>query len=183
MIQWYVIRAAGAMTLILFTAAVVLGLVDRSRWSTRRWPRFLIDRVHRNVALLAVAFLCVHVVAAVTDDFVTIPVLSAVIPFSSSYRPFWVGLGAVAFDLLLAVTVTSLARSHIGHRGWRAVHLLGYLAWPVAVLHGLGIGTDTTTPWMLAIDACCIACVLGALTLRWLSAPRTLDPDLADGWR
>ena len=172
MTQYYAIRAAGGTTLILFTATMVMGLLNRSRLATDRWPRFVIDRVHRNVALLAVVFLCLHILLAVTDGFVSIPVLAAVVPFFHSYSPLWVGLGAVACDLMLAIAITSLLRARLGYRSWRAVHWLGYLSWPVALAHGIGNGTDHWTVWMLAIDAVCLAAVLGALTVRLVQVPR-----------
>ncbi len=172
MIHFYAIRAAGAMTLILFSITIAMGLINRSRLASERWPRFVIDRIHRNVALLAVVFLTIHIVTAVTDGFVVLPVLAAFVPFTHSYSPFWIGLGSVAFDLLLAITITSLLRARLGFRSWRAVHWLGYLAWPVAVAHGIGNGTDHFTVWMLGIDAACVAMVLGALAVRVVSVPR-----------
>lgn len=181
MTQWYAIRAAGGMTLILFSASVVLGLINRSRWTTERWPRFVIDRVHRNVSLLALVFLGLHIVLGVTDSFVKLPLTAAFLPFSHSYRPFWVGLGSVALDLLIAIAATSLLRARIGLRAWRWVHWLAYLSWPVAVTHGIGNGTDAAKPWMLGIDAVCITAVLGALALRWLTVPATGAPKLVRG--
>jgi methionine sulfoxide reductase heme-binding subunit len=166
MIQWYVIRACGVVALALLTVTVVLGLLNRSRVTSERWPRFVIDRLHRNASLLAVVFLLIHIASAVTDRFVSIGLVDAVIPFHGSYRPFWVGLGAVAVDLLVAVIITSLVRVRLGVRAWRGVHWLAYLAWPVAVAHGLGIGTDRGELWMLAIAAVCIGSVLVALALR-----------------
>ena len=172
MIHWYAIRAAGAMTLILFSVSVSLGLINRSRLATDRWPRFVIDRVHRNVALLAVVFLCIHIVTAITDSFVSVPLLSVFLPFAHSYSAFWVGLGSVACDLLLAITITSLLRVRLGFRTWRSIHWLAYLAWPVAVAHGIGNGTDHFAAWMLGIDAACVAMVLSALAVRLVSVPR-----------
>ncbi len=172
MIHWYAIRAAGAMTLILFSATIVLGLVNRSRVATDRWPRFVIDRVHRNVALLAVVFLAIHIITAVTDGYVSTPLLAVFLPFAHSYHPLWVGLGSVACDLLLAIAITSLLRVRLGYRSWRAIHWLGYLAWPVAVAHGIGNGTDHWTVWMLAIDVGCVSAVLTALAVRVVSVPR-----------
>jgi methionine sulfoxide reductase heme-binding subunit len=173
MIQWYAIRASGVVTLALFTFTVVLGLLNRSRVTSDRWPRFVIDRLHRNASLLAVVFLCVHIITAATDSFVSIDLLDAVIPFHPSYRPLWVGLGAVAFDLLVALVITSLVRVRLGVKTWRRIHWLAYLAWPVAVVHGLGIGTDAGRAWMLSIEGVCIGSVAGALALR-LAAPARL---------
>lgn len=170
MTQWYLIRASGVVTLALLTVTVVLGLLNRSRVATENWPRFVIDRLHRNASLLAVVFLCLHIATSVTDRFVAINLVDAVIPFDGAYRPLWVGFGAVALDLLVALIITSLIRVRLGVRTWRGIHWLAYVAWPVAVAHGLGIGTDRGQAWMLAVEAVCIGSVLAALALR-LSSP------------
>jgi len=166
---WYLTRASGAVALLLLTGAVVLGIVDVHRWSSPRWPRFVLDALHRNVSLLAMLFLVLHILTAVLDSFASIPLIDAVVPFVGSYRPFWLGLGAVSFDLLLAVMATSLLRQRIGYAGWRAVHWLTYASWPIAVLHGLGTGSDVQQAWMLILTLVCVAAVLGAVTVRVLS--------------
>ena len=106
---WYLTRSTGAVALLLLTLSVALGVAGVSRFSSPRWPRFVVDSLHRNVSLLALAFLLVHILTAVLDSFAPISLIDAFIPFAGSYRPFWLGLGAVSFDLLLAVTLTSLA--------------------------------------------------------------------------
>ena len=134
---WYLTRGAGAMTLVLLTVSAVLGIADVRRWTSPRVPRFVVDGLHRTVSLLVVALVAVHVVTSIIDSYAPIRLIDAVIPFISAYRPVWVGLGAVAFDLLLALVVTSLLRARLGARSWRAVHWLAYACWPVAFVHGL----------------------------------------------
>ncbi|MGA9859816.1 MAG: ferric reductase-like transmembrane domain-containing protein [Solirubrobacteraceae bacterium] len=165
-LYWYVTRASGAVSLVLLTASVVIGIAAMARLRGPGVPRFMVDGIHRTVSLLAVAFLVVHIITAVLDTFAPIGLLDAVIPFNGTYRPLWLGLGAVSFDLLLAVTITSLVRVRLGYRVWRGVHWLAYGAWPVAVLHGFGTGSDTRQGWMLAIDIICIGVVLSALAIR-----------------
>jgi methionine sulfoxide reductase heme-binding subunit len=165
-VDWYLTRASGAIALVLLSASVVIGVAAIGRLRGRRTPRFVIDGLHRTASLLAVAFLVVHIVTAVLDSFAPISLVNAVIPFTGTYRPLWLGLGAVAFDLLLAVALTSLVRRRIGHPVWRGVHWLAYLSWPVAVLHGFGTGSDVRAAWLLAIDVGCIAAVLGAVVVR-----------------
>jgi sulfoxide reductase heme-binding subunit YedZ len=89
-----------------------------------------------------------------------------VIPLHSSYRPLWLGLGALSFDLLVALVITSLVRRRLGYRAWRTVHWAAYASWPVAVLHGLGTGTDAKSGWMLLLTAACLAAVLAAVFVR-----------------
>jgi methionine sulfoxide reductase heme-binding subunit len=165
-LSWYLTRSTGAVALILLTASVVLGVADVRRISSERWPRFVIDALHRNVALLSVIFLVVHIITAVLDTFTSIPLIDAVVPFIGSYRPFWLGLGAVSFDLILAVTITSLLRQRLGYSTWRAVHWLSYASWPIALVHGLGTGSDTKGTWMLTLDLLCLVAVFFALGTR-----------------
>jgi sulfoxide reductase heme-binding subunit YedZ len=168
---WYTTRGAGAVSLILLSAVVVLGLLARLRVEARGWPRFLSAAVHRDLALMTLVFLLLHIVTAVVDPFTHLGIVAAVVPFGSYYRTLWLGLGTIALELLLAIVATSLLRRHIGARAWRAIHWLAYACWPVAVLHGIGTGTDTTAVWMLAIDIACVAAVLSALAWRVLAAP------------
>jgi sulfoxide reductase heme-binding subunit YedZ len=163
---WYLTRASGAVALILLTIALVIGIASIGRLATRRWPRFAVDGLHRSSSLLALAFLVVHIITAVLDSFAPISLIDAVIPFVGTYRPLWLGLGAVAFDLLLAVAVTSALRVRLGHRAWRAVHWLAYAAWPIAIFHGLGTGSDVSQGWMAAVYVGCGAAVVIAVIVR-----------------
>ena len=168
-LYWYLTRSTGAVALILLTAAIALGVADVERWSTPRWPRFIVDSVHRNVSLLAMVFLLLHILTSVLDSFAPIALTDAVIPFLGTYRPFWLGLGAISFDLLIAVTVTSLMRQRIGFGTWRAVHWLTYASWPIALLHGLGTGSDVKATWLLALSIGCVLVVLAAVLTRVIS--------------
>lgn len=172
-VTWYLARSTGVVSLLLLTAAVALGVADVRRVSVPRWPRFVLDSLHRNVALLAVCFLTVHILMSVLDSFTSIKLWEAVLPFVGSYRPFWLGLGALAFDVLLAVSLTSLLRRRLGFASWRTVHWLSYASWPIALLHGLGTGSDTKSSWMLALVLGCFACVLAAITVRVAGSWRT----------
>jgi sulfoxide reductase heme-binding subunit YedZ len=163
---WYLTRSSGAVALVLLTLALVLGVVDVRRWSTETWPRFVVDSLHRNVSLLALAFLGLHILTAVLDSFAPISLINAVIPFTGSYRPFWLGLGALSFDLMLAVIITSLLRRRMGHATWRAVHWLAYASWPTALLHGFGTGSDVKSTWMLAISIGCLLAAIAAVLVR-----------------
>jgi len=171
---WFTSRGTGLVSLLLLTATVVLGTAHSGRAVSRGWPRFTLHAVHRNLSLVAVVFLAVHVVTAIVDPYAGIAWVDALVPFGSGYHPFWLGLGALALDLMIAVIVTSLVRTRIPLRLWRGVHLCAYGLWPVAVAHGLGIGgPDSTLPWVLAVDAACALAVVVALVRRVLAD----DPD------
>jgi sulfoxide reductase heme-binding subunit YedZ len=168
---WYLTRSTGAVALLLLSVAVALGVLDVQRWSTPRWPRFVVDSTHRNVALLALVFLVLHIVTSVLDSFAPIGLIDAVAPFVGAYRPFWLGLGAIAFDLIIAVILTSLLRARMGYASWRAIHWLTYASWPIALLHGFGTGSDINGAWLQIMSATCLVMVLSAVLARVL-----------DGW-
>jgi predicted ferric reductase len=163
---WYTTRAAGLVTLLLLTASVLLGVMTAGRFSGERWPRFLTTGLHRNLALMTVVFLALHIVTAVVDPFTHLGWLVAVVPFSSYYRTLWLGLGTIAFELLAAIVVTSLVRGFIGPTAWRAVHWLAYGSWPIAVIHGFGTGTDALSIWFLVLSMMCIGAVAMAVAYR-----------------
>jgi sulfoxide reductase heme-binding subunit YedZ len=173
-VLWYVNRATGVVTLVLFTVVVVLGILVRLRTRLPALPRFGTIGLHRSISLLAVTFLGAHIVFAVADSYVNIGFTDVVVPFLSGYRPFWVGLGTVAVDLAIAIAVTRLLRARIGRRVWRAVHWLGYAFWPIAVVHGLGTGTDLASGWALWLTAGCVAAVVIALAVRVRYAARVV---------
>src|SRR5258708_8361086 len=118
---WYASRATGIVALVLLTAVLVLGMLVNRQGRLPGLPRFAVTDIHRNLSLLSVAFIAIHVLTAVLDTFVHIPLLSAVIPFASGYERLWLGLGAVSLDIMLAMIVTSLPRARITPLLWRAV--------------------------------------------------------------
>jgi methionine sulfoxide reductase heme-binding subunit len=171
---WYLTRGAGAVSLVLLTTTMLMGIGNWTRWASARWPRRLGIALHRNVSLLALTFVTVHVLSAVADGYVDLRLVDAVLPFGAGYRPFWTGLGALAFDCLLALVVTSLLQRRLGWKRWRATHWLAYACWPIAVVHCLGIGTDAGTQWFTLLAATCIAAVAGAGLARAAHASTSL---------
>ncbi|HEX6743159.1 MAG TPA: hypothetical protein VF087_03075 [Solirubrobacteraceae bacterium] len=166
---WYLSRGTGAITLVLLSASVMLGITGTLRWRLgSRTPRFVVDGLHRNISLLVVVLLAAHIVTSLLDPFAHLRLLDAVVPLASRYRPLWLGFGALAFDLLIALIVTSVLRARLGLRAWRAVHWAAYLCWPVAVLHGLGTGTDASAAWLQLLTGACVAGVVAALAARLL---------------
>lgn len=180
---WYATRATGLVALVLLTGGMCAGLLTSVRFEVTGWPRFVTLALHRNLSLVALAFTVLHVLTTVLDSFVSIPLIDAFIPFIGSYRPFWLGLGAVSFDLMLALVITSLLRARMSLRSWRLVHWSAYACWPVAVVHGLGTGTDTPLSWVLALTVLCVLPVvvltLWRLALSWRQRPRWVATGVA----
>jgi len=163
---WFATRATGVVALLLLTLTVILGIAGTARFASPGQPRLVTSGVHRTLALLVLCFVAAHVLTTVLDGYTRIGLAAALVPFSSDYRTLWLSMGTIAADGLLAVAVTSLLRDRLSYRSWRAVHWLGYACWPVALWHGLGTGTDSRLPWLLAIDALCMAGVAAAICWR-----------------
>jgi sulfoxide reductase heme-binding subunit YedZ len=168
---WYLTRGTGTVALLLLTIGLVLGVMGPVRFRTSRLPRFAVSGLHRNVTLLALAFVVVHVVTTIADGYAPIRVRDAFVPFVSPYRPLWLGLGTVAFDLLLALVATSLLRKRLGQGAWRAVHWLAYASWPVALLHSLGSGSDARSSWLVSLAVACTLAVVASVIWRVAAAP------------
>lgn len=168
---WYLMRGSGAVSLLLLTAVLVLGIVTAARVRSPRVSRVFTMGMHRSVSLLALAFLAIHIATAVLDRYASVRLVDVIVPFTAAKRPLFLGLGALSLDLLLAVAITSALRYRLGLRAWRAIHWLGYATWPFALTHALGIGSDAGTSWMLVIAAGSITAVALALVVRLRSAP------------
>ena len=171
---WYASRATGIVALLLLTAVLVLGILVNRQGRLPGLPRFAVTDLHRNLSLLSVAFIAVHVLTAVLDTYVHIPLASAIIPFASGYERFWLGLGAVSLDIMLAMIVTSLLRGRLNRILWRAVHLLAYASWPVAFAHSIGSSSDLQRGWMLDMAIGCAVIVAAAVIWRLAHAARQI---------
>lgn len=163
---WYATRGLGAATLIVLTCTVVLGIVTATRWIGQSTPGFVAADLHRNLSLLALFLLGAHIVTTVIDPFAHISVRDVIIPFGAAYRPVWLGLGVAAMEVMVAIAATSLLRGRVGPRAWRLIHWAAYASWPLAVVHGLGTGSDARAPWFIGVVVACVAAVLLALLQR-----------------
>jgi sulfoxide reductase heme-binding subunit YedZ len=163
---WYLMRASGVVALLLLTLACALGAGEAGRLHPARLPRFALVALHRNVSLLAVAFLALHVATSLADPDASVGLLATVVPLPSDRYGIWLAVGAVSLDLLAAVGVTSALRHRLSLGSWRAVHLSAYAAWPIALAHGVGMGSDARSAWLIAVDVVCVACVAAAAAVR-----------------
>lgn len=169
---WYVSRATGVVSIALLTAVVVLGVVLAGRRTTNGAHAAVVTALHRWLGLGVTAFLVAHIATAIVETYVSIGWVSAVVPFTSGYEPLWVGLGTLAVDLVAAIAVTSYWRHRMSERAWRAVHLLSYALWPLALVHGIAMGTSTE-PILRGVTVACG--VVGGLALCWRVQARPAD--------
>jgi sulfoxide reductase heme-binding subunit YedZ len=178
-ILWYVSRGTGLVLMVLLTAVVLLGIAVRANWGGLRGQRFVVEGVHRNLSIVALALLVVHVVTAIADPFVHIGWLASIVPFTSPYRTVWIALGTLSVDVLAVVVVTSLLRRHLRYRAWRFVHWFAYLAWPLAFVHSLYSGDDTRIGAVALVYWACLGLVVAGVALRLALGTRPLEGRLS----
>jgi methionine sulfoxide reductase heme-binding subunit len=180
-IDWYTARAAGVVAYALLTSGVLLGVLLGGRAHLRRWPAFALTDVHRFVSILTGVFIAIHVYALLIDRYARVSVVTLLVPGASSYRPFWVALGTIALELLLAVAVSNVLRKRIGHRRWRRVHYLTFGVWIASTAHGIGAGTDASAGWLRMLYLVSIGMV--ALAIMWRTGRQAVTPARASAQR
>lgn len=167
---WYVARSSGIVAYALLSASVVVGILmaGKTRFT---WPRFAVEEVHRSLAILTAVFVLLHGATLLLDSVMPTSLVQELVPFTSGYRPFAVGLGVAAAELMAAVGISNALRKRLPHRVWRRVHYLTLAAWVLATGHGLLAGTDRFDPWFAAIAGAAISSTLMAAYARF-SSPR-----------
>ena len=169
-LDWYVARAAGVAAYLLLTIVVTLGMTMASGRQLKRWPKFALEDVHRFGGLLVGSFVTIHVVTIALDAYLPFSLTAIIVPFVAGYRTLYTALGIVAAELLLALAITNRYRDRLPYRFWRRAHYLNLAVWGAATVHGLGSGTDRSTPWLLALFTASVALVLGAGVWRAVRA-------------
>jgi methionine sulfoxide reductase heme-binding subunit len=164
--------ATGVISMVLLTLVVVLGVGVGRRLRLPGLPRFASLSLHRCSSLLAVAFLAVHILAAVVGPFARIGLAAIAIPFASSFARAWLGAGSLATDVLAALILTSLLRRHLSYRAWRAVHWLAYACWPLALAHSIGTGGGMRSGRLLDVAVACAVAGVAAGGWRLATAIR-----------
>ena len=175
---WYTTRSTAIVAFVLLTLSFAFGLASTKRaLASRHWPRFATQALHRNISLLALVFMLVHIVTTLADTFVHVGWWSWIVPGASGYRTVWTAFGTLAFDIVGVLVVTSLLRDRMPLRAWRAIHWSAYAAWPFAFLHFLRTGTDAAHGrWGIYLDAAALVFVGGAVAARWLTSDEPSGP-------
>jgi len=170
-VYWYVVRGSGFVVYGLLTVAVCLGLLLALRWRTDAWPRIITEELHPFVLIVAAVFLALHVLSTFLDTFIHFQWYQVLIPFTSSYRVVWLSLGIMAMYLGAALALSIYLRPFIGYRAWRTMHYAGFLAWLLALIHGITTGTDARSPWAMTVYVGSALLVGSLLAIRMGGVP------------
>ncbi|MER6828447.1 hypothetical protein ABT352_20880 [Streptosporangium sp. NPDC000563] len=161
---------SGVIALVSLTVTVALGLLSADRIVLPVLGRIRSQLAHRATAMAGMGFLAIHVTMKIIESRTSLP--SVVIPLSASGQGLYVGFGAIASDLMILVFLTGVARARFAENSrpwlWRMLHGSAYLAWPMAVLHGLTAGR-APAEWVTWSYVVCLVAVGAALLIRVIS--------------
>jgi methionine sulfoxide reductase heme-binding subunit len=173
---WYAARASGVAAYVVLSLVVAVGLSLGGKAQTARWPRFSVEDIHRFGGLLVGTLIGIHVLTIAADSFVPFSLVQLLVPFTSSYRPLWTGLGIAAAEILVALAITNHYRKRMPYSLWRKAHYLNFAVWGLASVHGLMAGTDRGASWLAILYGVSVAVVVTLLVWRFgghvLRSPR-----------
>ena len=178
---WYMARGSGLAALLLLSISTSIGalMTGRAKTTAGAASRVIVHYLHRVTASLGLGVLMMHLAMILADSYAHVGWQGAIVPFTSGYRPTWVGLGTLAVYTFVLVAAIGIARGKIatsqrGVRVWRWLHSAAYVGWGLAMLHGLNAGTDSSVGWVRLLYLACAGMVLGALAVRLARrSPRT----------
>lgn len=164
---WYAARASGVAAYVVLSLVVMLGMTLGGKAQNRRWPRFSVEDVHRFGGLLVGSLIGIHVLTIAADSFLPFSLVQLLVPFTSTYRPLWTGLGVAAAEILLALAITNHYRKRLPYSFWRKAHYLNFAVWGLASVHGLMSGTDRGAAWLAILYGVAVAGVVMVLVWRF----------------
>jgi len=147
-IWWYISRASGLMGYLLLWFSMIWGFAVSSKIFDSVLERVFTYDFHEHLSLLSLGFVGVHALALLFDQVEPLSLIEVLFPFVSSYRPFWTGIGILAFYLSVLVTVTFYLRSRISIKTFRKIHYFSIAAYAGSLFHSLYAGTDSALTWV-----------------------------------
>jgi hypothetical protein len=166
---WYLARSTGVVAYLLMSGSTTWGLLVSSKIARESVPPPLALAMHTMLSWLGLALAGLHALLLLFDHYYTYTLADVLLPFGGPYRPFWTGLGIVAFYLGLLTSASFSWRKWLGQARWRALHYLTFVAFILVTLHGLAAGSDGDNPVMRLVYAASGLLVLFLVNYRILA--------------
>lgn len=165
--MWYITRSAGILAYLLLWLSTAWGLLVPSKLLEPVLHGNFTYDFHQFISLLSLGFLGLHIFILTADRYLPFTLGEILIPFSAPYRPVWVGIGVIAFYLILLVTITFYLRKRIGMKAFRLIHTLSLVAYLGALAHAFMSGADSSLVAIQMIYAGTFL-VIVFLTVYWM---------------
>jgi predicted ferric reductase len=180
---WYLSRALGMVAYLMLFAGVVLGLLMTGSVTDRWIGRNRIYDLHRFLSLLTLIVIGVHALIVLPDTYFSFSLVELLVPLASPYRPELMAAGVLSLYLTGAIIATFYLRRLVSYRAWRFIHYATFLAFALALVHGVGAGTDTSASWAQYLYAATALVVFNLTVYRALKgSTRGIKPSMADAF-
>ncbi|MCK6627729.1 MAG: hypothetical protein L6R45_21420 [Anaerolineae bacterium] len=140
---WYMARAGGLVGYLLLWLSVVWGLILSTKITEGLVSASLAYGLHEFLSLGTVLFAAGHALVLLGDRYIGFNIFHLAVPFLAPYEPLWTGLGTIGLYLSAALTGSFYLRKQLGQKVWRAFHYLAFVAYILALVHGIMAGSDS----------------------------------------
>lgn len=164
---WLLSRATGLASFLALFVAVLSGIALRTSVLDWLGHNRALKELHTFSQTVWIPLGLLHLITIVLDRTARIGIGDLVIPFGVDYGADLarqaIGLGTIAFDIYVVVTVTSWARRYMDARIWSWIHRFSYVAFGATFAHAFLSGTDFNSPivstlsWSLAFGVAVLA--------------------------
>lgn len=153
MLNWIWIRSTGLSAYLLLSLSVFIGSLYSLRDQIKPVSTIPDLRItHIYISMMAVGISLMHAALLLfAREQERLSVSEILQPFSARYDTDWLAFGTIAVYLLLILAVTGVLQRHFPLRVWRAVHVLSYVAYVLALMHSIAVGTDTGNVWVTVL--------------------------------
>lgn len=139
---WFISRSSGVIAYVLLTAGILWGLMQSGALFRGHLSPLVTFGMHSFLSWMALGLSVLHGVILLKDTYIHFDLARIATPFLADYRPIPVGLGIIGFYLMLLLTLSFYARTHLGQRTFRTLHYVSFAVFIMVTLHGVLAGTD-----------------------------------------
>lgn len=166
LLYWMVGRVSGLSCYAALSISVLSGLAIRSRSGAAWTGRKALVALHEYTTVLWMPLGLIHVQALLLDHTTALSIWDVVVPFRAGYGVVGIGLGTIAFDLIVLLAISTWARRYLSPGAWLFLHRLAYPAFVFQFLHSVLSGTDFSQPPIAIFTWGCAAALVVAGAAR-----------------
>ena len=170
---WFIARITGLTAFAVLSLSVLSGEALRTSVLDFLAKNRAVRKLHDFTTPLWLPLVFAHVIALVLDKTARIQPVNVVVPFLTDYGAIPIGLGTLAFDIIMVVTITSWLRSRMNNTLWMWIHRTSYLGFVAIFFHAALSGTDFDAPLVSALAWSTAAglAILGISRVVWGRLP------------